>query len=75
MQNWMFHYCDETMFFSYVLFIQMHMVINISLGLLIKIWISTNNFIMNIIMWLFINLKTHLLIVMDFWSPKYGLVV
>jgi hypothetical protein len=33
------HFCDKTMFFSQVPFIQMHMVINISLDLLIGTWI------------------------------------
>jgi hypothetical protein len=41
----MVHFCDETMCFPWVPFIQMHMVINISLDLLIEIWIYTNNFI------------------------------
>jgi hypothetical protein len=35
MQVMVVHFCDETMFFSWVPFIQMHMVINISLDLLI----------------------------------------
>jgi uncharacterized protein (DUF2062 family) len=45
------------MFFSWIPFIQMHMVINISLDLLIGTWIQ-NNFIMIImkkIVWLFID--------------------
>jgi hypothetical protein len=33
MHNRVFHYCDKTMFFPLELFIQMHMVINISLDL------------------------------------------
>jgi hypothetical protein len=41
--------------FSWVPFIQMHMVINISLDLLIGTWIYINNFIMKTIMWLFID--------------------
>jgi len=44
MQVMMVHFCDETMFFPWVPFIPMHMVINISLDLLIEIWIYTNNF-------------------------------
>ncbi len=52
--------------FPWVPFIQMHMVINISLDLLIGIWTKNNNFIMKIIVWLFIDKKTHLLVVMDF---------
>jgi hypothetical protein len=32
-------HCDEMVFFSWVPFIQMHMVINISLNLLIRTWI------------------------------------
>jgi hypothetical protein len=39
MHNQMFHYCDEMVFFFWVPFIQMHMVINISLDLLIEILI------------------------------------
>jgi hypothetical protein len=35
----------------------MHMVINISLDLLIGIWIDANNFIMKRTMWLFIDKK------------------
>jgi hypothetical protein len=35
----------------------MHMVINISLDLLIKTCIKSNNFIMNITVWLFIDKK------------------
>jgi hypothetical protein len=45
MQATMAHFCDETMFFPHVLFVQMHMVINISLDLLIGTWIQTNKFI------------------------------
>jgi hypothetical protein len=55
-------------FFPYVPFIQMHMVINRSLNLLIGTWIKTNNFIMKIIIWLFINNKIHALIVLDFFN-------
>jgi hypothetical protein len=57
MQAMMVHFCDETMFFPWVPFIQMHMVINISLNLLIGIWILTKNFIMNNIVLLFIDIK------------------
>jgi uncharacterized protein (DUF2062 family) len=39
MQATMAHFCDKIMFFSWVPFIQMHMVINISLDLLIGTWI------------------------------------
>jgi len=39
------------MFFFKVPFIQMHIMINISLDLLIGIWIMTNIFIMNKTMW------------------------
>jgi hypothetical protein len=39
MHNQVSHYCDEMVFFSSVPFIQMHMVINISLNLLIGTWI------------------------------------
>ncbi len=53
----MVHFCDETMFFPYVPFIQMLVVINISLDLLIGTWIKTNNFIMKRTMWLFIDKK------------------
>jgi len=48
----------------------MHMVINISLDLLIRVWIRIENFIMKKIVWLFIDKKIHLLNVMDFWSWK-----
>jgi len=51
----MVHFCDEMVFFPQVPFIQMHMVINISLHLVIGSWIKTNNFIMKIIVWLFID--------------------
>jgi hypothetical protein len=44
MHNQVSHYCDKIMFFSWVPFIQMHMVINISLDILIEIWILTNKF-------------------------------
>jgi len=40
------HFCDETVFFPWVPFIQMLAVINISLDLLIGMWIQINNFIM-----------------------------
>jgi len=35
----------------------MHMAINISLDLVTKTWIQTNNFIMKKIVWLFIDKK------------------
>jgi hypothetical protein len=35
MQALMAHFCDETMFFPWVPFIQMHVMINMSLDLLI----------------------------------------
>jgi hypothetical protein len=40
------HFSDEIVFFSWVPFIQMLVVINISLDLLIGTWILINNFIM-----------------------------
>jgi len=46
MQVMVVHFYDETMFFPWVPFIQMHMVINKLIYLLIRIWIQTNNFIM-----------------------------
>jgi hypothetical protein len=49
----MCHFCDETVFFPWVPFIQMLVVINISLNLLIKMWNQTHNFIMKRIVWLF----------------------
>jgi hypothetical protein len=39
MQAIMAHFYDEMLFFPWVRFIQMHMVINISLDLLIETWI------------------------------------
>jgi len=39
MQVMVAHFCDEMVFFPWVLFTQMHMVINISLNLLIETWI------------------------------------
>jgi len=51
MHGIMAHFCDETMFFLWVPFIQMHMVIIISLDILIGTWIKINNFIMKRIMW------------------------
>jgi uncharacterized protein (DUF2062 family) len=57
MHNQMAHFNNEMMFFSWVPFIQMHMVINISLDLLIGTWISINNFIMKKNVWLFIDKK------------------
>ncbi len=47
------HFGDQMVFFPLVHFIQMLVVINISLDLLIGTWISTTNFIMKRIMWLF----------------------
>jgi uncharacterized protein (DUF2062 family) len=55
MQATMAHFYDETMFFPWVPFIQMHMVINISLDLIIGTWIKINKFIMKRIVWLFID--------------------
>ncbi len=46
MQVILVHFCDEKMFFPWVPFIQMLMVINISLDLVIGTWIQINNFIM-----------------------------
>jgi len=57
MQAMVVHFCDETMFFPWVPFIQMHIMINIFLDLLIGIWIKINNFIMKKAMWLFIDKK------------------
>jgi hypothetical protein len=65
MVQW-FIFCDKMMFLSWVPFIQMHMVINILLNLLIGTWPYTKIFIMERTMWLFINKKIHLLVVMDF---------
>jgi hypothetical protein len=39
MQAIIVYFCDETMFFLWVPFIQMLVVINISLDLLIRTWI------------------------------------
>ncbi len=58
MQAIVVHFCGKIIFFPWVPFIQMQLMINISLHLLIGIWIQTNNFIMNKIMWLFINKKS-----------------
>jgi hypothetical protein len=55
MQAMVANFCDKMVFSPGAPFIQMHMVINISLDLLIRIWIQTNNFIMKRIMWLFID--------------------
>jgi hypothetical protein len=52
-----FTFVTKQCFFPWVRFIQMHMVINISLDLLIGIWIDANNFIMKRTMWLFIDKK------------------
>jgi len=57
MQPTVVHFCNETMFFPWVPFNQMHMVINIYLDLQIETWIQINNFIMKWIMWLFIDKK------------------
>jgi len=57
MQATVAHFYVETMFFPWVTFIQMHVVINISLDLLIGTCIHTNNFIMKRTMWLFIDKK------------------
>jgi hypothetical protein len=46
----------------------MHLVINISLDLLIGTRIMINIFIMKKIVRLFIDKKTHLLIIIDFWN-------
>jgi hypothetical protein len=51
----MVHFCDETMFYPWVPFIQMLVVINTSLDLIIEIWIKINNYIMKRIVWLFID--------------------
>jgi hypothetical protein len=53
----MVHFCDEMMFFPCVPFIQMFVMINISLDLLIGTWISANNFFIKRIVWLFIDKK------------------
>jgi hypothetical protein len=58
------------MFFPWIPFIQMLVVINISLDLLIGTWISIKNFIMKRTVWLFIDKKFIFLIVMNFWSQK-----
>jgi hypothetical protein len=57
MQIMVVHFYDKMVFFPWVPFIQMHMVINISLNLLIRTWIETNNFIMKRTLWLFIDKK------------------
>jgi hypothetical protein len=49
MQATMVHFCDKTMFFPWVPFIQMHVVINISIDILIETWIKIHNFIMKIL--------------------------
>jgi len=67
MQDWTSHYCEKMAFFSWVPFIQMCTMINISLDLLIETWIKTNNFIMKTTMWSFIDKK---IIVWDFWNRK-----
>jgi hypothetical protein len=70
MHGWVAHFCDKMNNCSWVPFIQMHMVINISLNILIGAWIQIENFIMKKIVSLFIDKKIHLLNVMDFWSWK-----
>jgi hypothetical protein len=45
MQAMVAHFCDETMFFPSVSFIQMHMVINIYLDLLIGTWDYEGNYV------------------------------
>jgi hypothetical protein len=55
MQAMVVHFCDETIFFPWVPFIQMSMVIDIYLDLLIRTSIYTNKFIMKRIMWLYID--------------------
>jgi hypothetical protein len=55
MQATMAHFCDKTIFFLWVPFIQVHVMINISLDLLIRTWIQTNNFITERTVWLFSN--------------------
>jgi hypothetical protein len=57
MHGMVVHFCDEMMFFLWIPFIQMHMVINISLYFLIGTWIETNDFIMKWIVWLIIDKK------------------
>jgi len=57
MQAIVANFCDKMVFFPWVPFIQMHMVITISLDILIKTWIQINNFIMKKIVWLFIDKK------------------
>jgi hypothetical protein len=57
MQVTMIHLCDEAMFFLWVPYVQMLVVINISLDLLIGTWIQINNFIIKRTMWLFIDKK------------------
>jgi len=42
----------------------------ISIDLLIETWIQINNFILKMVLWFFINIKTHLLVIIDFWSQK-----
>jgi len=58
MQAMVVHFFDETTLFPWVPFIQMHMVINISLDLLIGTCIYINNFLSKRIVWLFINKKS-----------------
>ncbi len=55
MQAMVVHICDETIFFPWIPYIQMHTMFNISLNILIVTWIYTNNFILKSIVWLFID--------------------
>jgi len=55
MQATVAHFCNAMMFFPWVLFIQIHMVINIYLDLLIGTWIQTKKFIMKRNVWLFMD--------------------
>jgi hypothetical protein len=57
MQATVVHFCDEMMFFPWVPFTQMHVMINISIDLLIGSWIWINKFILERIVWLFIDKK------------------
>jgi hypothetical protein len=51
----MTHFCDKTMFFPWVPFIQMFVMTNISLNLVIGSLIKINNFIMKRTMGLFMD--------------------
>jgi hypothetical protein len=61
---WFTFVTKQCFFFPLVLFIQMLVVINISLDILIGTWI------MKIIVCLFIDKKNHLSIIMDFWNKN-----